>query len=490
MEGAGGLIRNVEETARAFVREAFAALHEEHVLPTPQFHPYLEVGRDYYGDSVRGPAYAAFEATLDAGFPERFAEPLKRQHAEFASSYVYRFLEACVVRCGRADGVFDAESTAVSESINELVSVLEAQEYNATCCRVVAHLTTVDGSPIQIGELQVVPEADEWHDLTRKIASEIPGAASAFNRQWPKPYDPPHCMVVARVTSTDGDVYETCRRLSGQIERLLLLTRLLTAGTVQSYYEVSGLSTLVSRMTPLYGTFRKGMLDSLVRRTARLSGADERCLSALGDLLDAVDVKREGMVATSFDVALGKFNRSHVPENAFEHLVDLATALEAILSGGESDNEALTLRLKTRAAALLSSSRDPAKDIFDDVGVLYGLRSKLVHGGQIKEAELRKIVRRVSTVPADAALGVALAHAVDRIRDLVRRSILVRICLACEPDPPWPFSNTAPVDSLLVEPETRRLWQERVRERLEAMGAGSAVDRPRVAADFLSPEDR
>jgi hypothetical protein len=188
---------------------------------------------------------------------------------------------------------------------------------------------------LQIGELQVVPEEDEWHDLTRKIASEIPGAVSAFNRQWPTPYDPPDCMVVACVTSSDGDVYETCRRLSGQIERLLLLTRLLTAGTVQSYYEVGGLSTLVSRMAPLYGTFRKGMLDSLVRRIARLSDADERALSALGDLLDSADVRREGMVATSFDVALSKFNRSHVPENAFEHLVELATALEAILSGGE-----------------------------------------------------------------------------------------------------------------------------------------------------------
>ena len=69
-------------------------------------------------------------------------------------------------------------------------------------------------------------------------------------------------------------------------------------------------------MTPLYDTFRKGMLDSLVRRTARLSRADEQALNAMGDLLDAVEVKREGMVATSFDVALGKFNRSHVPENA------------------------------------------------------------------------------------------------------------------------------------------------------------------------------
>jgi hypothetical protein len=485
-----GLIRTVKETARAFVTEAFAALHDEHVLPTPEFNPYLEVGRDYYGDSIRGPAYEAFEAALETAFAERFAEPHKRQHAEFASTYIFRFLEACVARCGRANGVFDATTSAVDESINELIAVLEEQNYTATCCRVVAHLTTADGSYLQIGELQVVPEEDKRHDLTRKIASKIPGAVSAFNRHWPTPYDPPHCMIVACSTSSDADVYGVCRRLSGQIERLLLLVRLLTAGTVQSYYEVSGLSTLVSRMTPLYGTFRKGMLDSLVRRTVRLSQADALALSALGDLLDAVDVKREGMVATSFDVALGKFNGSHVPESAFEHLVDLATALEAIMSGGESDNEALTLRLKTRAAALLSSSRDSAKAIFEDVGVLYGLRSKLVHGGQIKEAELRRIVSRVSTVPAEAPFGVALAHAVDRIRDLVRRSILVRICLACDSDPPWPFSDTPPVDSLLVEPETRRLWQERARERMAAIGATSALDRPRLAADFLSPNDR
>lgn len=147
------------------------------------------------------------------------------------------------------------------------------------------------------------------------------------------------------------------------MERFLLLVRLLTAGTVQSYYEVTGTSTLISRMSPIMGTFRKGMLDSLVRRAIRITGEEGPAVAKLGELLRTVDVKREGMVATSFDVALDKFNRSHLPNSNFENLVDLATAFEAIMSGGESDNEALTLRLRSRAAALLATNRDLARSI-------------------------------------------------------------------------------------------------------------------------------
>jgi hypothetical protein len=78
-------------------------------------------------------------------------------------------------------------------------------------------------------------------------------------------------------------------------------------------------------------------------------------------LVDKADVKREGMAATVFDVALGKFNSSHHLENPYETLVDLTTALEAILAGGETETEGLTLRLRNRAAALLATDADPAE---------------------------------------------------------------------------------------------------------------------------------
>ncbi|HZC99455.1 MAG TPA: hypothetical protein VFA46_04445 [Actinomycetes bacterium] len=43
------------------------------------FHPYVAVGRDYYGDSIMALAeYRALEAQLNETYPERFAEPLTR----------------------------------------------------------------------------------------------------------------------------------------------------------------------------------------------------------------------------------------------------------------------------------------------------------------------------------------------------------------------------------------------------------------------------
>ena len=81
----------------------------------------VAVGRDYFGDTIRGlPKYHELERELDRAYPERFAEPLKRRHGEFASSYIFSFLEACIARCGR-DRTFAADSAAVRKSIDELL---------------------------------------------------------------------------------------------------------------------------------------------------------------------------------------------------------------------------------------------------------------------------------------------------------------------------------------------------------------------------------
>jgi hypothetical protein len=146
MSGSGNVERqssrvDVRETARAFVAGAFDALRKEFVISTPVFHPYVQVGRDYFGDTIRSvPAYHALEKRLDELYPHRFAEPLKRRHAEFASGYIFSFLEACVARCGRLayyeeQDHFDPNSDAVSETIDELFAVLDAPTYEVVCCR-------------------------------------------------------------------------------------------------------------------------------------------------------------------------------------------------------------------------------------------------------------------------------------------------------------------------------------------------------------------
>jgi hypothetical protein len=480
-------------TARAFIANSFTALREENVIPTPVFNPYLAVGRDYFGGTIHGlPEYGKLERQLDQTYPERFADPLERRHAEFATSYIFGFLEACIARCGRSQD-FDPGSAAVDESIDELLAVLATTTNEIVCCRHLAHLTTTSGDEVQIGEVTVVPETERRRDLMHRIQEEVRGAASAWNRDDPRPFAPPHSLLIIREISDDPEPYEIAARLSRRLDRFLFLARLLSAGTVQSTYEISGAPTLIARMNPLMNTFRTGWFGGLVRRTVRLSDEENPAFAAVGGLIDAADVKREGMVATSFDVAISKFNGSHTDDSPYEQLVDLATALEAALIGTAKDTEGLTLRLRSRTAALLATTDDSARALFDDVNLLYGLRSKLVHGGQIKERDLRKTIGRISTVPSETPehrFGVAIGHAVDRMRDLVRRAILARLCLAAEPDPLWPFAGETAVDAILADDAQRVLWRSRWHERRDELGVGSAYGRPPTAVAFLSQDDR
>jgi hypothetical protein len=482
----------IRDTARRFVAGAFEALAEEHVIPMPIYHPYVAVGRDYYGDTIRGvEAHYELERLLDAAYPERFADPRTRLDAEFASHYIFSFLEACVARCGRADD-FDPAGPAVDESIDELLAVLDASTDEIVCCRHVAHLTTTAGDEVTVGDVTIVPEGEIGRgERAGRIAREIAGAARAWNRDDPRPYGPPHSLLIVREIS-GGEPYSVAERLGQRLDRFLLLARLLTAGTVQSTYEISGATTLVARMNPLMREFRFRQFGGLVRRTVRLSGAEGPAFAALGSLVDEAEIKRKGMIAASFDIALSRYNRA-VGDEPYEQLVDLATALEAALIGERRSTGAVTLRLRNRAAALLATDGDRAEALFEDIGRLYNLRSTIVHGGQFFESDLRKAIGAVSTVSPrnlEHRFGVAVGQAVDRMRDIVRRAILARLCLGAQPEPPWPFAGGGKVDAALSDDATRAAWRARWRDRLEELGVGGAADPAPPAVDALVREDR
>jgi hypothetical protein len=482
---------DIAAAARAFIWPAFAELRQAHVIPTSQFHAYLQVGRDYFGPGLTHlPEYGAREGLMAQMYPERFAEPLTRSDSEFPNAYIFSLLEACVARCGLTDGNFDAGSPSVDQSVQEMLDVLASAAYEVVCCRAVSHLTTTTGAPVTLGGVEVIPEPQERNSMIGEIARRLPAASGAFNRERPIIYDRPRALLIARTETTEVDPFAAGEGLSRRLERFLLLLRLLTGATAQPAYEVQGITTLVSRMHPYLTTFGKGPSLALVRRTCRLTVGDDEAFRGLGVLLDAADIKKEKMAWTSFDVAIANFHSSFLLGDAFKNLVDLATALEAILSDGSDGSDAITLRLKMRASALLSTSADPSRAVFDDVGTLYGLRSKLVHGGSLKEKELRSTIARVSTVPASSSFRIATVQALDRMRDLVRRAILARICLASEPTAVWQFEGTPRVDSLLADEDTRLLWRSLWRSRLESFGAGRAADPSRAAVDFLSRDDR
>jgi hypothetical protein len=81
--------------------------------------------------------------------------------------------------------------------------------------------------------------------------------------------------------------------------------------------------------------------------------------------------------------------------------------------------------------------------------------------------------------------GVQVALGVDRLRDLVRRAILARIILASGYEPLWPLRGDVVVDAALAEDAERDRWRSTWREELAAIGAASAADRARPAADAL-----
>ena len=90
-----------------------------------------------------------------------------------------------------------------------------------------------------------------------------------------------------------------------------------------------------------------------------------------------------GVTVAPLGMALHKYARSY-----------LTTALEATLSG--TDKMDVVFRIRSRAAALLATSTDRASVIFDDVGVLYDLRSKLIHGATLTEKDFEKQIRKLN----------------------------------------------------------------------------------------------
>lgn len=486
-DGMDEIERRLAEAGREFLAAVWPQLEADRVVPLPAFHPYIEVGRDYFGDQVMW--LLEYRALVEAitSAHSRFDPQVPLMEREFPGGLVFSFLETFVARLTISGEDFSSDGSAADQAVRELIHAARADTFEVACCRVVSHMTTTTGEPIDFDGVRVTPvvsdAAGHSGTLNRLVSEVIPGAMSAYGRDDPAGFAPPESVVSAR--ASDAKPFELGQPLSQRIERFLMLARLLKPGTSESMFEVRGETHPVRQFKPTMSRFRGAgpsylSPTQLAARVIELGPADVSRIGGLGRLLAATEDPSPGMLFTSFGMAWQKFLLSFHAHSWHEQIVDLATAFEATLSGKAKDD--VTLRLRVRASTLLCTARDPADAIFKDVGLIYGLRSGLVHGGALTEKSVLKDVRKISTVPEAALAGDAVAYAVERLRDLVRRSLLARICLASHETSLWPLDTDDGVDAVMVDDSQRQAWRQAWRDTLASIDALAAADRPQQRA--------
>ena len=108
---------------------------------------------------------------------------------------------------------------------------------------------------------------------------------------------------------------------------------------------------------------------------------------------------------------------------------------------------------------------------------LHHLRSSLVHGAIITQKQLEKWLAAVSTRPApgDSTPRMRNEHLIDRLRDLVRRSILMRLLFSS--DGRWPLRADPPpaVDQLWSDPAAAGQWRTAWHQGAAGFGSPGAA---------------
>jgi hypothetical protein len=426
------------------------------------------VGTDYEGYLVM-PFEDGLARALEQGVPWRF----DTNHAdpEFASLWTVGLLEGAIARATKANEPYCSGSPAVVSAIDELVAGVQSER----SVRVAAVVSDLDVSALPMAHRAVrecrvfgARVLEVGNQSERYLELEIPGAGYLVDRSDAFAFPGPTALVVVDEegwASRQSSASWALWRLS----TLLTAIRLVTGSTAHMLVVAEGSPSHVSplgrqlRRQPHAGMMRIGYRHA--RLTPEFLVAVDRLLRGdLGLLL------RADAASSDLLVALGRFNRvmGNHEEPLLDRLMDVSIGLEAALGG--PDRADLALRLRTRAALLLGVDEDSPDALYDDVKVLYDLRSKVVHGDPAAIDRLLKILPRVRTRRTSRLQGEQLQLVLDRYCDVLRRAIAARIALGMGKQPLWPVQETPPdVDRSLVAfggPEkwrrvVHRYWERR-----------------------------
>ena len=448
--------------------EVFSALEHERVIPPPRAHPFIRLGRDFFGGDVHGgPNFNAFCETLTEIYPEWFESRANEFPRWYPGSMALSLVEAVVPAIARSGDSYSGSSETAEAMILLLTEYLDQPVAEVACVQLVGHLLTEGHEDLVLAGITVRSTA-QFHEASA-LLTVFPDAPAAFNRSRPDHFARPESWVIARAEGRNPfEVLEPARL---KINRFLLAVRLLFAATSLPIYEIHGETSPVCRFHSVVEILDTSAHPRSVR-PAVLKPSDSGPIASLLELYDQVVVSKPSELVHPMQMAILKFNGSFVTGDWFTKIVDLTTAMEAAISG--IDTSDIALRVCTRSAALLAHDSDGPTAIFSDLKRLYDLRSRLVHGATIAKKDLDRWLAGLSVARENVTPGMTVDIAVDRLRDLVRRAILARLVLGQTAR--WPLrGNPPPLDAVLAEPIVAKEWRRAWQGELEAFGAGASA---------------
>jgi len=192
-----------------------------------------------------------------------------------------------------------------------------------------------------------------------------------------------------------------------------------------------------------------------------LNWGEESAVIARRDIPRVTRLWRE-LMQGQFDerlwIAMRRF-RSSYGEPFLDGLVDLTIAMEALF--GPKEGEELTHRLRLRAAFLLGRGDEEARTIYRQVGTLYDIRSRVLHGRAFAERDYRRWLTRLTghRFARFEPVGDVVERAVAIARELVRRSIVGAVGMSQNRvgAPAWPLPDT--LDQDMATPRGKSIWR-------------------------------
>jgi hypothetical protein len=475
----------------AFLKDANGPLIKHRVIPPSVYKTYLRVGTDFEGHYLMSlDSYKALENSLARMFPEIFSTSEVLVLYRHPSMYLpYLITRAIDITDWSTDSTL-GDDLVVGRLADELIETLSNSQTSLLKAREVSHLETENNEILKIKNLEIRPTVDlrGSMDSIQWVESQIRGAFADWDKRMSFSIERPLALVTQDIHGEWDYVDEHYSDSSKQIGQFILACQLTYNATIRNYWEVMGSPDPMSPYRPSHFNFKDydGFI-SLIRKTASIQKTHIPGIEWLINEIDFILSKPELKVATSLEIGLSNFSKSFYSGKNIRAIADLATCLESIMIQGSTTE--ISLKLRSRTAALIYTESDPIQKLYDDIKNLYDLRSILIHGGAIDEKQLIKILNQIVS-RSDVSTSEKLALAVYRFHDIVRRALLSRITLSSMENSPWSKENENKIDALLADAQFRELCRESIRQKLREAGLEFAIEKSPDATVIFVDSDR